>query len=636
MINNLIQLLQHAQQQYPNQVAQLQKSQGRWQPRSYQELLDEIQCFASGLKSLDVQLGDRVALISRTRAEWVLADYAIMSIGAVTVPIYPSLPPDQVAFILEDCGARLVIVEEASQLQMVPPGYSIVLLDGHWDGAKTWMWLHETGVVQPMRDWEDTVRNITRDTLATLVYTSGTTGRPKGVMLTHGNILANIEGFAHYTDRYPNLSVGPSDVALSFLPLSHILERMAHAFLLSRGVTIAYCPTVDDLAEYLQEIRPTMLVAVPRVFEKVHARVLEQIGGQPALPQRIFKWALSRGQQRYQYALQGVPTPPLLRRQLGLADRLVFRKIRAAMGGRLRFAISGGAPLGRDLGQFFYALGVTVVEGYGLTETAPVLTVNRPDPPQYGTVGFPLDNVTLKIADDGEILARGPNVMTGYWNLPEATALALEDGWFHTGDIGEIAPDGCLTVTDRKKYLIVLSTGKNVAPALVESRLTLSPYIDQALVIGNQRKFLGALLYLNPGRLRQWGESRQLDPDSTLALLSHPDLYPFIMAEVARVTQSLAPFERPKRVRFLPHELTEESGELTPSLKIKVPVVLDHYRTLVDDLYAQELPGSAESPELNQVVALKTPKRSHGPIVLDLLGSVVLGAIFGLLLKGIL
>lgn len=635
--DNLPSLLRHAAQTYQDLPAQWFKVGSQWQQRTYRELWDEVCAVSYGLNALGVARGDRVALICRTRSEWVIADYAVMNLGAVTVPIYPSLPADQVAYILEDSGCQVAIVEDGAQAIKIPDRLTTIAIEGRPRKCRSWVWLKETGLTEESPT-DEVFGPLASDALATIVYTSGTTGRPKGVMLTHGNILANVRGFEALVQEYPDLAMGPNDVALSFLPLSHILERMAHAFELSRGITIAYAESVDTLASDLLEAAPTLMVAVPRVFEKVYAKVSEEAAHQSPAKRRIFQWAVNRGRRVYALAAEGRPIPRSLARQRQIADRLVFKKVRQALGGRLRYVISGGAPLAREIGEFFYAMGVTIIEGYGLTETSPVLAVNPPDRPLYGSVGRPLSNVEIKIAEDGEILARGPNVMKGYWNLPEETAQALQNGWFHTGDIGVLSSDGRLTITDRKKALLVLSTGKNVAPGLVETHLVLSPYIEQAVVVGDRQKFVGALLYLNPEHVGKWAQERQLSLASYDDLLNHPDLYTFIMGEVARVTAPLAAFERPKRVRFLPQELTEENGEVTPSLKIKVPVVLSHYGYLVEDLYAHERPDYAPPLIADSEPPPKAavPARRGPPVVVDILGSVVLGALLGLLLRVIL
>ena len=391
MNNNLAEMLYRAQEQWESQIAQAFKSQGVWSHRCYAELWTAVAACAAGLRTLGVSVGDRVALLSRTRPEWVIADYAIMGLGAVTVPIYPSLPKDAVSLILEDAGVSAAIVEnELQRLKIPSSSYPVVVIDGHPPDSKSLLWVQETGMMNPIPHFDEQVLHIPRTQLATLVYTSGTTGRPKGTMLTHANILANVDAFRDRADQYPKTAVGSSDIALSFLPLSHILERMAHAFLLSQGVTIAYAESVDTLPDNLQEIRPTLMVAVPRIFEKVYGRVLDQADQSSYAKRRIFWWAVDRGRRAYAHLTAGHRIPWGLSRQLAAADRLVYRKVREALGGHLRFAISGGAPLAQEIGEFFYALGITILEGYGLTETSPVLTVNAPNPPRYGSVGTPL------------------------------------------------------------------------------------------------------------------------------------------------------------------------------------------------------------------------------------------------------
>lgn len=634
---NLVEMLSTTVSRYPDQPAQRYRDQGQWKSRSYQELWDIVGDVARGLSLLGVAPGDRVALISKTRPEWVIADFAIMSLGAVTVPIYPSVGSEQVKYILNDSGAQVIVAEDMTQCGKIPESYTVVIISGDFPGAKTLDWLRRSGAMVKSSDWLPALGAIPRDQLATIVYTSGTTGIPKGVMLSHGNLLSNIEGILELGTRYEKLRTGPEDTALSFLPLSHVLERMAHAFLLHEGVTIAYAESVDALAEDLREIQPTILIAVPRVFEKVYDRITGQIQKE-ALPKRaIFNWAIRQGRRRYRLAQTGASPKGLLKLDLAVADRLVYKKLRNALGGRMRLIISGGAPLAKEIGEFFYAAGIEIHEGYGLTETSPVLTVNQPGRVLYGTVGQALFNVRLKIAHDGEILAQGPNVMQGYWKRPEETREALSEGWFHTGDIGSLTSDGVLTITDRKKYLIVLSTGKKVAPSAVEQRLILSPYIDQAVVLGDQRKYITALVYLNEDHVKKWATEHGLGHLSYPLLLRQSVLYDMVMSEVKRTTARLDPFERPKKVAFLPNEMTEETGDLTPSLKVKLPVIQKKYAHLVESLYQdsnetvpdpqEEIPTSDESFK---------PSAEVRPMVVDVLGSLVLGVVFGLLLRVIL
>jgi len=574
---NLVALIFGAIERYPQHVAQRYWDGQSWQDRTFGELGDVIRQTAEGLKSLGVSVGERVAIMAKTRPEWIIADLAIQSLGAVTVPIYPSTPKDQVAYVVEDAGIHRAIVESPDMADKWPPSVTI-----------RWM----TGDPEKRMDqwWGDPVPPLTpypsrRSDLATIVYTSGTTGLPKGVMLTHGNLLANIEAILALRATSPAFTVTREDVALSFLPLSHILERMVHLLFLSQGVTIAYAESPERIPANLRQTRPTVMVAVPRIFEKLYAAIMDQMTKAGGFQQRLFDWAIRRGIRRYERFWQQGGSRPVWGWRDRWADRLIYRRIREAVGGRLRFVISGGAALNPVIGEFFYAVGIPVIEGYGLTETAPVLAVNWPDRPRYGTVGRPLPGVTLKLAPDGEILARGPNITPGYWNRPEETQEAFQDGWFHTGDLGEWTPDGYLRVTDRKKYIIVLSTGKNVAPQAVEQKLLLSPWIEQAVVLGNRQKYVAALLYLNPEKVQEWARLHHRESQSYPELLQDAELSAFMLQEVERVTAELAPFERPKKVAFLPHELSEAAGELTPSLKVKMDVVEERYRTLIDTLF---------------------------------------------------
>ncbi|AEJ41761.1 AMP-dependent synthetase and ligase [Sulfobacillus acidophilus TPY] len=574
---NLVALIFGAIERHPQHVAQRYWNGQTWQDRTFRELGDVIRQTAEGLKSLGVSPGERVAIMAKTRPEWIIADLAIQSLGAVTVPIYPSTPQEQVTYVVEDADIHRAIVESPDMADKWPPSVTI-------------RWMTGDPVQRMDQWWGDRVPSLTpypsrRSDLATIVYTSGTTGLPKGVMLTHGNLLANIEAILALRATSPAFTVTREDVALSFLPLSHILERMVHLLFLSQGVTIAYAESPERIPANLREIRPTVMVAVPRIFEKLYAAILDQMTRAGGVKRRLFDWAIRQGIRRYERFWQWGGSRPVWGWADRWADRLVYRRIRQAVGGRLRFVISGGAALNPVIGQFFYAVGIPVIEGYGLTETAPVLAVNWPDRPRYGTVGRPLPEVTLQLAPDGEILARGPNITPGYWNRPEETQEAFQDGWFHTGDLGEWTPDGFLRVTDRKKYIIVLSTGKNVAPQAVEQKLLLSPWIEQAVVLGNRQKYVAALLYLNPEKVQEWARLHHRDAPSYPELLQDAELSAFMMQEVERVTADLAPFERPKKVAFLPHELTEAAGELTPSLKVKMNVVEERYRSLIDTLF---------------------------------------------------
>lgn len=611
---NLMQRIVEAANVWPERPAQRFWNGQEWQRRSYRELVDTVQDMARGLRLRGVQAGDRVGLISSTRQEWVLADLAILTLDAVTVPIYPSVPPDQVAYIVEDAGIRLVIAENDRQASKIPPGTEILTIDPSSTGVASLGSLQESlGAVA--------VATAQRHDLVTLVYTSGTTGLPKGVRLTHGNILANIEDIDHALQDVSGASVTEQDVVLSFLPLSHILERMTHFFFLGRGVEVAYARSTDLLTEDMPTVKPTIMVSVPRVFEKIYGQVWKRVKSQSPIRQQVFQMAVELGRRRYQQLASGRPISSWMDKLNHLFDGLAFRPIRAAVGGRLRLVISGGAPLASEIGQFFFVVGVPVLEGYGLTETSPVLAVNVPPVPRYGTVGKPLPRVEIAIAEDGEILARGPNISPGYWNRPDETAQAFQDGWFHTGDVGRLTEDGYLRVTDRKKYLLVLSTGKNVAPQSVEQKLLLSPMIDQAVVLGNRRKFVSALLYLDPVRVMAFAQDRGKTSDYQ-TLLNDPDLMQFVREEVDQVSRGLAPFEKPKQIRFLPQPLTEEAGDLTPSLKVKLPVVEAKYQSLITAMYAN---GSLDAS------AVKPPARTHW--MPGTLLAIVVGVLAALLIR---
>ena len=576
---NLTDIIRSNAERMPDHPAQRFWNGASWVDRSYGELWNAIQSIARGLRALGIGPGDHVGLMSSTRPEWVICDYAILCLDAVSVPIYPSTPADQIGHIVEDAKISWAIVENDALGEKFPLGTSLVVVDAAEPGRS----LKELGqsgdLVLPKNG---------RGDLATLVYTSGTTGLPKGAMLTHGNLLGNIESVFRLMEENEEMSIVPEDVALSLLPLSHILERTGHNIFLFHGVTLAYARSTASLPEDLSTLKPTLMIAVPRVFEKIYARVMAQAHQFGAFKRHLFFWAVHAAQLRYQLLSRHQSVPAGLERLIRLYDRLVFQKVRQAVGGRLRYVIAGGAPLTAEIGRFFFGVGIPVLEGYGLTETAPVLSVNVLPVPRYGTVGRILPDVEITIAPDGEILARGPNVARGYWNLPEDTAEAFRDGWFHTGDVGEIDGEGYLKITDRKKNIIVLSTGKNVATQAVEQLLLMSPLIEQAVVLGNRRKYISALLALNSQQVRQWAQKNHKAALAEAVLLQDADLMAHAMAEVERTTASLAAFERPKRIAFLPEELSEGHGELTPSLKVKLPVIEQRYSALIENLYASD------------------------------------------------
>ena len=565
------------------------KSGHGWTSLSYEGLVKRIEGFAAGLASLGVEVGSRVALVSKNRVEWPISDLAIQSLGAVTVPVYPTLEASQIEHILNNSGACVAIVEDRELLEKVSglrnravALRSIIVMDSdigsgeddvHWFNG-----VERTGEYSPLEGWEECWRSIGREDVATVVYTSGTTGMPKGAVLTHGNILSNLEG------TLESLPVRTEDVFLSFLPLSHIFERTSSQFLaLTLGATTYYAESFEKVPENLREVRPTVALSVPRLYEKVYDRVRAQAAEGGALRQRLFEDAVSSGRRAYAIERDGGDVGPLLKARLALYDRLIFRKLREALGGQVRFFVSGGAKLGAEVGEFFYAAGIRVVEGYGLTETSPVISCNRLGRLRFGTVGLPISGTEVRTSSDGEIQVKGPGVMRGYLDDEEATAEAFtEDGWYRTGDIGEFDEAGYLRITDRSKNLIVLSTGKNVAPQPIETALVTAPHISQAVLLGDGRKYVSALIVPEYDAVR-----RELGTAAKDGELSEDErVRALIQGDLDAVTTGFASYERPKRFALLARELSHESGELTPTLKVKMRVVRKRYGGVIEKLYS--------------------------------------------------
>src|SRR5918999_2587054 len=503
----------------------LSKVGGTYQPMSTAELVDRVRRLSTALLGLGVEPGDRVALMSDSGPHWPTVDFATLCSRAVLVPIYPTLLPDQATYIANDCGAKVVFAETTAHLEgflshagELPQVRQFVLIKGDSSDPRvtTLAALLEKGAGYDAEEFDNRARAVRPEDLATLIYTSGTTGTPKGVMLTHGNIASNASAGS------AAISVESRHTALSFLPLSHSFERTVDYIYFLAGATIAYAESVAVVAQNMQEAKPHLYVSVPRVYEKFYARVQEGVAAGSPIKPKLFAWAVAKGPQALPWRLKLQKPPGLLGFQVGLADKLVFSKIHERLGGRFEFAVSGGAPLARDLAEFFWGAGVPIYEGYGLSETAPVLTVNTKEAVKLGTVGRPIAGIELKIAADGEILAKGPNIMKGYWGMEKETAEVIDaDGWFHTGDIGEIDADGFLRITDRKKELIINAYGKNVAPAPIENSLKSSRFIGQAVVIGDRRKFLSALLVPDFDALKSWAERQGLGTLSPQEMVAH-------------------------------------------------------------------------------------------------------------------
>jgi long-chain acyl-CoA synthetase len=573
-------------------VALRSKQSGRWVPISTAELHDRVRAASAGFRELGIRPGDRIALLSENRPEWAITDYACLTTRCAGVAVYPTLPPKQIAYILADSGSVAICVSTAEQLAKVqairaslPALRHVIGFDSGLTGPGVMgfdeLLARGQAAVDRYPAWREDALKATAGELATLIYTSGTTGDPKGVMLTHGNIASNV------MTSMDILPIGERDECLSLLPLSHIFERMAgHYVMLAAGAIINYAEGIEQVPQNLLEVRPTICCAVPRLYEKIYARIFEAANAGPAFRKKLFFWARRVGAEWTERTLARQAIPLDLKLARGVANRLVFSKLRERVGGRLRYFISGGAPLSPEIARFFYAAGLQILEGYGLTETSPVVSVNTPEYYKIGTVGRPVRDVAVRIADDGEILVRGPNVMQGYYNKPEATREVLDpDGWFHTGDIGEIDLEGFLRITDRKKDLIVTAGGKKVAPQPIEGMLKLNRYISNAVLLGDRRKFPIALLVPNFERLEPWAREQGLQWSDRDALVRLPQVEAHLADEARKSLRDLARFEVPKKFVVLAQDFSIERGELTPKLSVRRKVVETNYADRIEAAY---------------------------------------------------
>jgi long-chain acyl-CoA synthetase len=568
--------------------AMLYREAGKWLPISSSDFRRNVAGTVRALQRWGVQKGDRIAILSENRPEWSTADFAILLLGAVTVPVYATLTPEQTSYTLRDSGASIVFVSTEPQLrkiQAILPQTQIkrivvmdhvqipsdlpvtcVLMDQFMSqGSKS---------LDPQT--ESIARSVKPDDLATIIYTSGTTGTSKGAMLTHGNIASNI----NYS--LLGFNMRPGMLSISFLPLSHVTARHVDFSLLYHGVTLAYCPFMENLNETFLEVHPSLCVSVPRVYEKIYAKA--EMKAHSFAKRVIYRWALSVGRANKAAILAGqIPTSSNWK----LANQVVFSKIREGLGGRIETFISGGAPLGRELAEWFATVGIRIHEGYGLTETSPVIAVNTPGNHRIGTVGKILPNLEVRIAEDREILVRGPSIFKGYWNRPEETQNAFEEGWFKTGDIGQIDADGYLSVTDRKKELIKTSGGKFIAPQPIENSLKLNPLVGTPAIIGDKHKFAFVIVSPNFPMLEDWARAHEVAFSSRAELVSNPNVQALYEGIVEEVNQNLARFEKLKRVLLVPDEFTADNGALTPTLKLRRRVIEDRYRHQIEEVYAQ-------------------------------------------------
>ncbi len=592
---NLAEMFFSKREEFPDKIAYSFKEDGNWKELTFKEVVDKAEKISAGLASLGIEAGDKVAIISGNRYEWALIDYATEALGAMLAPIYPSLLPEQALYIMDDSEAKVLFAENEIQEEKIDEirakaqtVKNYFVIDRNVKVLESWRTLDkliEMGtefLAKQPTYVTDTIKTVETDLPATLIYTSGTTGEPKGAILTHRNFLFDVEDSLSVIDIYSE------DVFLSFLPLSHVLERMAgHYLSCYRGCTVIYAESVDTVAENMSEVKPTIMVSVPRLYEKIYGRVLESVeAGSPA-KRKIFYWALNIGKTYVNKIMKKQPIGRGLEFKRKIAYKLVFGKLYEKVGGRLRFFISGGAPLSAEIAEFFGAAGMRILEGYGLTETSPVISVNLYDNFKFGTVGPVLPNVEVKIAEDGEILTRGDHVMKGYFKKEAETNEVIDsDGWFHTGDIGHIDEDGMLKITDRKKNIIVTAGGKNIAPQPIENKFTTSKFIDQAVMIGDKRKFCSAVVVPSVEGCVSWAEEKGLKYTTYEELIALPETYELIQNEINALSGNLARYETIKKFIFAKEPFSIDSGELTPSLKVKRNVVEKNYKSEIDAMYA--------------------------------------------------
>jgi long-chain acyl-CoA synthetase len=569
------------------------KVQDAWEHFSYTEIIEKIKKITFGLSEIGIKAGDRVAIISENRPEWCFADLAILSLRGVNVPIYTTQAVDQIRYILEDSGAKALFISgkklwkhAAAALEGVEQLEKLIFFDDEAlpendSRAMTFAQLEAQGEELNKIDERAYARllaEIKTDDLATVIYTSGTTGEPKGVMLTHGNFTSNV------LEISKGLPILPTDRSLSVLPLSHIFERVCFYVMAANGVSVHYCASFDQLAPGLQEVKPTVMTAVPRLFEQVYHKIVKKGMSAGGWKTKLFTWALGVGQKYWDYKEKRKAVPATLAAKHAIADRLVFSKWRSGVGGELRFFVSGGAPLSKKLSYAFWAAGIPILQGYGMTEAC-VVSANRPEDTHIDSIGTVFDGIEMKVAADGELLVRGPNVMLGYYNKPEITAEVLKDGWYHTGDIGYQGDDGHFYITDRKKDLFKLSNGKYIAPQQVESLLKQSPLIAQPVVVGANRKQVGALIVPDWETLKAVLEENRIDINASREeLCERPEVIKFMQNEAVNLTRELADYERVKRVYLLPREFSIDKGEMTPTLKIKRGVIDEKYSEAIDEI----------------------------------------------------
>jgi len=584
----------HQARRLGDRVLKVSKQGGVWTSTTWRESYDGLRLTTLGLAACGVRKGDRVGIVSRTRSEWSDADLAVLCLGAVTVGIYPTASAAEMEHILGQSGCRLLFVENDELLEkMVDIRRKIglpekmVLFETKRNrlpaGVIPFPELKRLGceldLLEPGR-FDETWRSVAPDDLATIAYTSGTTGPPKGAMITHANL------YHTAINAVTTQNLDEDDFGIAYLPLTHMLQRLTVYAVLHSGVRGVYAESIEKLIDNFRELKPTIQVGVPRIFEKIHARIMQRIAGASPLQQRIFAWAMQVGRRSSPYRKEREPLPFMLAVRHALADRLVFRKIRDVFGGRVKRLLCGGAPMPMELLEFFYAAGLLILEGYGLTETVAPVSVNRPDDFKFGTVGRLIEGIEAKLGEGNELLLRGQGLFRGYYKDPEATALAIDaDGWFHSGDIAEIDSEGFIRITDRKKDIIVTAGGKNISPQNIETMVKALPFISHVMVHGDRRNYLTALITLDEAEIRDFAAREGIAASSPEALASHPEIRRLVEEHIVAVNARLAPYETIKRFAILPLDFTEAAGELTPTLKIRRREITRKYGNLLDNLY---------------------------------------------------
>lgn len=571
------------------------KVNGKYEGITYKEFKIETERLALGLAAMGIKRGDKVAIMAENRPEWVYSDMAILGLGAADVPLYPSLTADSVQYILNNSEAKGIIISNKFQLNKVLKikshchNLNFIIIMNEKDAANDIQKIYSFKQIQEMGELfeknnpdylKECYNNVNENDLCTIIYTSGTTGVPKGVMLSHKNILSNVDATL---EDYP---ITKDDVLLSFLPLCHIFERMGGYYTgFSSGGTIYFAESIEAVPNNIIEVKPTFITTVPRLFERIHSKILKTVEAQSEQKQKIFNWAIETG-HKYMIAKKGKSLSAALSLKRKVADKLVFSKLREKLGGKLRFFISGGAALQKEIGEFFEAIGIIILEGYGLTEASPIIAGNRIDDYKFGSVGKLLPGIQVSFGTDGEILAKGPNVMMGYYKNKKETDETIKNGWLHTGDIGHFDKDGFLFITERKKHLFKTSAGKYIAPAHIENLFLTSKYIDEFVLIGDRRMFLSAIIVPDFGAIREYADSHEIDYKNNKDLVNKKEIYDLIDKDMSQFQKQLANYERVRKFTLLDHAFSIETGEITPSLKVKRKFVEERYGNIIEEMYS--------------------------------------------------